>query len=86
MDTNDRREMSALRAEVRTLTSNIDKLTILFQVQADASKEAKERTDGLEIRMRSVERWKAAFPVSTIVTIATLAIGLTAIVIRLGGG
>lgn len=71
----ERSDLQVLAAEVRVLTSTVDRLVTKVDVQG-------ERTRDHEDRLRSVERWKAALPVSTLVTMATLAIGLFALVTR----
>lgn len=73
----ERGELEALRAEVRLLTSTVDKLVTRFDAQSASQVDH-------ESRLRSLERWKAALPLSTFVTMATLAVGLFALLSRGG--
>jgi len=57
--------MDALRAEVRSLESKIEVLTVKFDTYVDSVKDH-------EARIRSVERWKLSIPISVLLAIATI--------------
>lgn len=86
MNGDDRSDLQILAATVRGLDAQVSRLSDKLDAAAAAlrlqDKINSDTAKDHEIRLRSVERWKNALPVSTIITMATLAIGVFALLTR----
>lgn len=82
MNGEDRTELSALRAEVRQLaaeTRSVGAKVDVVSTKVDASNAS--ITDH-ETRLRKVEAWRQALPVSTLIFLGTTAIALVGLFIK----
>jgi hypothetical protein len=75
MNGDERTELGALRAEVRALTLTVASLAAKFEG-------LEKRGEDHEQRLRKVEAWRQALPVSTLIFLGTTAIALVALFLR----
>jgi hypothetical protein len=75
MNGDERTELGALRAEVRALTLTVASLVAKFET-------IEKRGEDHEQRLRKVEAWRQALPVSTLIFLGTTAIALVALFLR----
>lgn len=65
VDNGDRIQLEALRAEVRSQTSTLEKLSYQFEA-------AQTMLHDHETRIRSTEKWKYSVPVAALAALATV--------------
>jgi uncharacterized membrane protein SpoIIM required for sporulation len=71
----ERLALDALSAEVRALSATVSQLSVKFENNAKA-------TEDHEQRMRKLEAWRNALPVSTLIFLGTTAIALVGLFIK----
>lgn len=75
MTSDERLALDALSAEVRALSATVSQLSVKFENNAKA-------TEDHEQRMRKLEAWRNALPVSTLIFLGTTAIALVGLFIK----